>query len=134
MFTKILRWIVTFFSKIHDKVLTWNDNAAIPLNDKQLHFLIIGVLGMLVVLMVYPLFKWLAKKNALVMAAGFYSLTVMIVITFAIEIGQRITGTGVMEFDDIVAGIAGFIFLFCVFLILRGIVLYIRRFFRERKA
>ena len=61
-------------------------------------------------------------------------LTVMIVITFAIEIGQRITGTGVMEFDDIVAGIAGFIFLFCVFLILRGIVLYIRRFFRERKA
>lgn len=41
--------------------------------------------------------------------------TLIIVITFAIEIGQKVTNTGNMEFADIVFGVVGFIvmFLFC---------------------
>jgi glycopeptide antibiotics resistance protein len=43
----------------------------------------------------------------------------MIVITFAIEIGQQITHTGNMEFADIMFGLVGFIAMFAVFAVLR---------------
>ena len=53
-------------------------------------------------------------------------LTLIIVITFAIEIGQKVTGTGNMEFADIVMGVFGFIVMFLVFSVVRGIYKLIR--------
>ena len=49
------------------------------------------------------------------------TFTVMIVLTFAIEIGQGVSGTGAMEMEDIVAGMAGFLAVFLVFALLRAI-------------
>lgn len=40
--------------------------------------------------------------------------TLIIVITFAIEIGQKVTNTGNMEFADIVFGVVGFIVMFFI--------------------
>lgn len=64
---------------------------------------------------VYPVFKWLAKHDHVMVIAWIYVFTLIIVITFAIEIGQKVTNTGNMEFADIVFGVVGFIvmFLFC---------------------
>ncbi len=55
------------------------------------------------------------------MISWIYVFTLIIVITFAIEIGQRVTNTGVMEFKDIVFGVFGFICMFLVFSAVRGI-------------
>ena len=61
-------------------------------------------------------------------------LTLIIVITFAIEIGQKVTGTGNMEFADIVMGVFGFIVMFLVFSVVRGIYKLIRNLIRgDRK-
>jgi glycopeptide antibiotics resistance protein len=46
---------------------------------------------------------------------------VIIVLAFAIEIGQWYTGTGVMESTDIAYGITGFLVMFLIFAILRGL-------------
>jgi len=62
--------------------------------------------------------------------AWIYVLTLIIVITFAIEIGQKVTGTGNMEFADIVMGVFGFIVMFLVFSVLRGIYKLIRNLIR----
>lgn len=63
-----------------------------------------------------------------------YVLTLIIVITFAIEIGQKVTGTGNMEFADIVMGVFGFIVMFLVFSVVRGIYKLIRNLIRgDRK-
>mgnify|MGYP006990136537 CR=1 FL=1 len=59
--------------------------------------------------------------------------TLIIVITFAIEIGQRVTHTGVMDFADIVFGVVGFICMFFVFSVIRGIYHLIRRKIRRRR-
>ena len=40
----------------------------------------------------------------------------------AIEIGQGFSHTGTMDFDDIVFGICGFILLFAIFAVIRGII------------
>ena len=98
-----------------------NDRFEYDFSDKDLHFLVIGILGMLMIFVVYPLFKWLAGKKHVMVIAWIYVFTLIIVITFAIEIGQKISNTGNMEFTDIMFGVMGFVVMFAVFAVIRSI-------------
>ena len=122
--------IVKMIAVIHDMIMTWNDSFETVFSDKELHFLVIGILGMGMLFVIYPLFKLLSENHVLVIA-WIYVFTVIIVIAFAIEIGQGITGTGKMDFDDIVAGVAGFMAMFIVFAAIRAVVLGIFRLIRS---
>ena len=125
--TKFLYWAVKQVAKIHSYVMSLNKAHEMDFTDKELHFLVIGLLGMAMIFVVYPLFKFLAKHDHEMVIAWIYVFTVIIVITFAIEIGQKITNTGHMEFADIVYGIFGFLAMFFAFCILRGIYHLIRK-------
>ena len=83
-----------WISRIHEKVLSINDAGGWYLDDKQLHFVVTGLAGMLMLLVLYPIFKWLAKKDHTMVITWLYVFTVVLVISFAIEIGQWWTGTG----------------------------------------
>lgn len=130
MLRELLYYIVGVIAKIHNELLALNDNFEYKFTDKELHFLVIGILGIGLIFIIYPLFKWLAQKQHVMVIAWIYVFTVIIVITFAIEIGQKVTNTGNMEFADIVFGMAGFIVMFLLFSILRGIYKEIRRLIR----
>lgn len=121
-----LYWIVSIIARIHSYISRLNDNYEMYFTDKQLHFLVIGLLGMAMIFVVYPVFKWLAKKNKTLIIAWIYVFTLIIVITFAIEIGQKVTNTGNMEFADIVYGVFGFVVFFAIFVIIRWIYLGIK--------
>ena len=123
----ILYSLVYKAAEIHDWILTQNDSWGYFYNDKQLHFIVMGIIGMLVFLLAYFLFKLL--EDHIVIVAAIYAFTVMFVLTFAIEIGQGLTGTGAMEMDDVKAGIAGFLALLAVFLVIRGVILGIAHLF-----
>ncbi len=127
---ELLYWIVEWIAKIHNHILRLNDAYEYNFTDKELHFLVIGMMGMGFIFVVYPVFKWLAKHEHVMVIAWIYVLTLIIVITFAIEIGQKVTGTGNMEFADIVMGVFGFIVMFLVFSVLRGIYKLIRNLIR----
>ena len=114
---KIVEWI----AEIHSYLMRINDNYEYHFSDKELHFIVIGLLGMLFIFIVYPVFKWLAKHNHVMVIAWIYVFTLILVITFAIEIGQKITNTGAMEFADIVFGVVGFIVMFFIFSVVREI-------------
>lgn len=118
--TGFLYWVVEQIAKIHRYLLTLNDSFEYVFTDKELHFIVIGFLGMGMLFVVYPIFKALSKKHVMVIA-WIYVFTVILVITFAIEIGQKVTNTGAMEFADIVFGVVGFLFMFIVFSVIRGI-------------
>ena len=113
--------IVELIAKFHNLFLRLNDEYEYYFTDKELHFLIIGFLGMGFIFVVYPIFKWLAKHDHVMTIAWIYVFTLIIVITFAIEIGQKVTGTGTMDFADIMFGVVGFIVMFIVFSVIRGI-------------
>ena len=131
---ELLYWIVEWIAKIHIHILRLNDAYEYNFTDKELHFLVIGMMGMGFIFVVYPVFKWLAKHDHVMVIAWIYVLTLIIVITFAIEIGQKVTGTGNMEFADIVMGVFGFIVMFLVFSVVRGIYKLIRNLIRgDRK-
>lgn len=127
---ELLYGIVELIAKIHSYLLRFNDAYEYNFSDKELHFLVIGILGMMFIFVVYPVFKWLAKRDHVMVIAWIYVFTLIIVITFAIEIGQKVTNTGNMEFADIVFGVVGFIVMFFIFAVIReiykGIVSLIR--------
>lgn len=118
---QLLYILVGYIAKVHSLILRLNDKFEYNFSDKQLHFLVIGVLGMGMVFVVYPVFKWLAKRNHVMVIAWIYVFTLIMGITFAIEIGQKITGTGAMEFADIVFGVLGFAVFFLIFALIREI-------------
>lgn len=118
--TKYLMWIITWISKIHTLIMTWNDGSQ-QFTDKQLHFLVIGVLGLTMVFVIYPIFKWLARHGHVMTITWVYVFTLILVITFAIEIGQGISGTGKMDFMDMMSGVVGFLVLFVIFALVRGV-------------
>lgn len=113
--------VVELIARIHNRLMQLNNAYEYDFSDKELHFLVIGVLGMGFIFFVYPVFKWLAKHNHVMVIAWIYVFTLIIVLTFAIEIGQKVTNTGNMDFADIVFGIFGFVVMFLIFSIMRGI-------------
>ena len=115
---EFLYMIVGWIAKIHSYLMRFNDSYEYNFSDKELHFIVIGLLGMAFVFIVYPVFKWLAKHNHVMVIAWIYVFTLILVVTFAIEIGQKVTNTGAMEFADIVFGVVGFIVMFFIFSII----------------
>ena len=109
MFKTFLNHIVQIIALIHRYIMSLNDNHGAFLSDKQLHFLVVGCLGLLILFVVYPLFEWLVRKNLLVIVAWIYTFCILIALTLLIEIGQDYTGTGTMDFADIMSGLMGFI-------------------------
>lgn len=118
---ELLYWIVGWITKIHNYILRLNDAYEYNFTDKELHFLVIGILGMAFIFAIYPIFKWLAGRGHIMTITFIYAFTLIIVITFAIEIGQKVTHSGNMEFADIVMGVFGFVLMYAIFAIVRQI-------------
>ena len=123
----IIYSFVSLVSRLHQYFLSWNDTIENSFDDKQLHFIIIGAFGVGLVLAIHPLFLWLSKNNHTMVITFFYVFTVILVLTFAIEIGQGFYGTGTMEFDDVRSGVKGFLTFFAIFLAIRGVIHLIMR-------
>lgn len=119
---EILYAVMTWIGRLHDAIMRLNDSRELYLSDKALHFIVIGVVGMFGIFVVYPLFKKLSEKGHVLTIAWIYVFTMVIGLTFAIEIGQKVSGTGSMSFADIVSGVLGFLYMFAVFALIRGIV------------
>ena len=132
MFESILYEGTMIVAQIHESLMHLNDNFELYFGDKDMHFIVMAVLGMLLFFMVHFVFKRLAKWS--ITAISFiYVFTVMTVLGLAIEIGQKITGTGDMDFRDVVAGLYGVLAFFAVYTVYRLIVLLVRHLMRGRK-
>ena len=122
MFEMLLRELTLIMAQVHDSLMRLNDGFELRLGDKDLHFVIMALAAMLLFFAVHAVFRRLAKWS--ITAVSFiYVFTVMTVLGFAIEIGQRISGTGEMDFADIVAGLYGVLAFFAVYTAYRLLVM-----------
>ena len=115
--------ILDFVNYMHTYILSWNDAYEANFTDKQLHFLVIGALGMAMIFIVQPIFTMLARRGHVLVISWIYVFTLILMLTFAIEIEQKITKSGVMDFDDILFGVWGFMLMFLIYAIIRGIII-----------
>lgn len=122
MLISTLKFMTGVMNCFHDHLILLTKVLGLKANDKQLHFLVIGFIGIVLFIIVHKLFKYLARYS-LTVISFIYTLTVLVVLVFAIEIGQKITGRGNMEFQDIVEGIWGFLVAFALYM---GIAMMIR--------
>ena len=123
--------ILDFINYVHTYILSWNDAYEANFTDKDLHFLVIGCLGMALIFIVQPLFTLLAKTNHVLVISWIYVFTLIVLLTFAIEIGQKISHSGVMDFQDIVFGVWGFMLMFLIFALIRSIIIGIIHLIRD---
>jgi len=122
MFEMLLRELTLIMAQVHDSLMRLNDGFELSLGDKDWHFIIMALAAMALFFVVHALFSRLAKWS--VTAVSFiYVFTVMTVLGFAIEIGQRISGTGEMDFADVVAGLYGVLAFFAVYTVYRLLVM-----------
>ena len=126
-----LMWIVETIARFHTAILSLNDAYEYNFSDKELHFLVVGIIGLLAVLLIQPLFTLLARTDHIIVITFIYVLTLIIVLVFAIEIGQGFSGTGTMDFADITSGVNGFLLFFFIFAIIRAIIRGIIKLFRR---
>ena len=123
----IIFTFITWVARMHERLIGLNDSHEYYLNDKELHFWVIGIFGMLLIFLIQPVFKGLAENGHTIVITWIYVFTVVLVITFAIELGQWYSGTGVMESEDIAYGVTGFLVLFLILAIVRATILTIWR-------
>ena len=130
MMGEVIRLLADLTNDIHDVVEKILNVIGIELSDKTLHFILFGFLGILMFFIVNAVFKWISKWS--ISAISFiYTFTFLAVLALSVEIQQKITGRGNMEFNDIVAGLLGFLALIGIYVIVRGIIYYVKRFYKK---
>lgn len=72
MIKRITDILINIIYRAHSYLLTLNDSYETYLSDKEQHFLIIGIMGVLMLMIFYPLFKWLTKKHLEILIAWFF--------------------------------------------------------------
>lgn len=104
------------------------------MTDKELHFWIMGIIGMVIFVVVHFFFKLIEKlKWSTAILSFIYTFTGMVVLVFAIELQQAITNRGNMEFADAVAGLWGFLVLFFVYAVIGIIIYFIKKWVFTKK-
>lgn len=130
--TELLKLLALLTNEAHDLLIKFSRLLGFSYNDKQLHFIIVGIIGMITFFIVHAVFKALSKIS--ITAISFvYTFTVMVVFVFAIEIQQKITKRGNMEFEDITAGLWGFIEFFAIYAALRLLIFAVSKFIESLK-
>ncbi|MCY8472654.1 hypothetical protein [Bacillus halotolerans] len=122
--------ITEMINQFHDAFISICGMLGIQLTDKEMHFWVIGIFGIFFFAVTHAVFTWLSKWS-LTALSFIYTVTIIIVIVFAIEIQQKVTGRGNMEFLDATEGLKGFLVFFFIFLLLKMLLRLIRFFFSE---
>ncbi len=127
---EVIKLLANIINELHDNLVILLQLLGLSLTDKELHFWIFGVFGIAFFFSVDVVFKWIAKWS--ITALSFiYTITFLIIMVLAIEIQQKITGRGNMEFNDAVASILGFLAIFGVYVIIRVLVYFGMKFYRK---
>lgn len=132
---EIITWMAELVNTTHDVLIKLFQEIGLSLTDKQLHFWIIGFIGLFAYFVVYLFFKFLSRfKWSTSLVSFVYTLTLMIVLVFAIEIQQAITNRGKMEFADAVIGLWGFLVFFLVYALLAVIAYVLKKWYKNRNT
>ncbi len=127
----LLKILASTVNNLHDFIIVLSSYFDLNLSDKDLHFWVIGILGVAVFILSDIVFRIVSKWSISVISF-LYTLTVLIVFVFALEIEQRITGRGNMDFYDIVAGLWGFFVLFGCYIVIQGAIYAVRKYLKKK--
>ncbi|NMA51777.1 MAG: hypothetical protein GX949_02050 [Peptococcaceae bacterium] len=127
---KAILFLAHLINYLHDLVVDLSDLLGLGLTDKELHFWLMGLIGIAIFVVTDVIFKYVGRWHISVISF-IYTFTVLLVIAFGLEIEQKITGRGAMEFADVVAGLWGFIVVFSAFMVIKAILYLTKRLIKK---
>ena len=130
---EILNALTIIMNMVHSIIISLVSMLGFTVNDKMLHFFFIGFMGLLLYVIVDLVFKKLAKYGISLLSL-IYAFSIIVVVSIVIEIQQKLTGEGNMEFADIVYGLWGFALFFIVYLIVTLAIKFIYKKLKRNKA
>ena len=133
MFRDFLANMVRVVTYLHTRILGLNDSYELYLSDKELHFYTVAIFGVILLFCLYPLFRYMVKRNKTLLITWIFVFVFLVGFTLLIEVGQKLTGTGDMDYLDTMAGLLGFIIASVILLIIREIWLLLRLLFNKGK-
>lgn len=110
----VLIMVSRIINFLHDFIVRMMRQSGTTITDKELHFWVIGLIGMIIFFSSYAAFKYLQRWGIGSVSFVFTGIIVTI-LAVGIEVEQYITGRGSMEAFDVLAGVAGFLALFLVY-------------------
>ena len=132
LFRSWLYELLSYIARLHDELWALNLDRGKPFDDKEMHFLVMGGFGLLVLLACYLLFRLLARWGQIGFMSWLFALSIVVFVCFSIEIGQDVSNTGSMELADIVYGIVGFLIASVPVLILSLLIQLIKWLIRKK--
>ena len=126
VFKDIIVKAVSLATYMHGRILGINDSNELFLSDKELHFYTVAIFGVILLFCLYPLFRYMVKRNKTLLITWIFVFVFLVGFTLLIEVGQKLTGTGDMDYLDTVAGLMGFIVASVILLIIREIWLLLK--------
>ena len=123
--------IVSGIAYIHDSILHYAGTLPVKLTDKDLHFVVFGLFGLALLLLALPLFRLLTRLGKYGLMAWLFTFSTVLMVCFAVEIGQYMTNTGSLQLSDIVYGIYGFLVVSAIVGLLYLLVCAIRSIFKR---
>lgn len=127
---KALLILVNLINSLHDFIVIFFKFLGFGFTDKDLHFWFVGVVGTVIFVVSDIIFRHVSRWSISVISF-IYTLTVLIVVVFGLEIEQKITGRGAMEFSDIVSGLWGFLAIFIVLLAIKAALHFTKMLFKK---
>ncbi|AEB31115.1 putative small membrane protein [Carnobacterium sp. 17-4] len=117
---ELILLLTAIVNEVHDVL---NQLFGMSMTDKDMHFWVMGIIGIMLFLAVYLVIKIIEKmKFSATILSFIFTFTGMTVLVFAIEIQQAITNRGNMEFADAAMGLWGFVVFFAIYAIVMGVL------------
>lgn len=117
---ELILLLTAIVNEVHDVL---NQLFGMSMTDKDLHFWVMGIIGIMLFLAVYLVIKIIEKmKFSATILSFIFTFTGMTVLVFAIEIQQAITNRGNMEFADAAMGLWGFVVFFAIYAMVMGVL------------
>ncbi|MGI6515029.1 MAG: hypothetical protein GX052_07195 [Syntrophomonadaceae bacterium] len=120
---------------LHDSILLVVQQSGTPIGDKELHFWVFGLIGMIIFFCSHAAFKYLQRWGLGAVSFVFTGI-ILTILAVGIEVEQYITSRGQMDTADVVAGLAGFLAFFlayCLLVLIGRLFLAIGRMIGGRK-
>ena len=134
VFSKIISKIITVVTYLHTEILGLNDSYELYLSDKELHFYVVAIFGFILLVVLFPLFNFLVKRKKTLYITWIYVFTFLLAFTLLIEVGQKLSGTGDMDYMDTIAGLVGFLLVSLIVFILRWLFMFIKFLFGGKSS
>ena len=81
--------LVVFIANVHDKLMTYNYMLSSPYSDKEMHFVVVAVFGVLFFLLVLPLFVFLTRHGRAGLMAWLFTFMTILFVALAASIIVR---------------------------------------------